>query len=148
MAKKVVKSKKRPATRSSSKVTKKRRVVKYTPPPKKKQVRRTVVKKKAAPKKRRLSQQELLAATLKLLKKDLNKTIRSEVRKAVGSQGTPKGKPVTPGKEAFPIEDDILFAELPKSQQEAMEMIAEMRREINQRNIMLDEMMQAEGKFS
>jgi len=149
-------NKKRSSPRSSKKV-KPRKVVKpqpkravkstrYSPP--KKTVKKKPVKKQAKRVNYKNEYVKLLEKNLRSLKRDVT-AIKKQINqpeakdKPIQWSGKPKQEP----KEAFPIEDDILFTELPKSQQEALEMIAEMQRQINQRNIMLDEMMSAEGKL-
>ncbi len=93
--------------------------------------------KKAAKRVYKDKYQENLAKILDKLQKDV-----SDLKKAK----EPERIRHTPGpkKEAFPEDED--FIEIPTTQAEALALIAELRREINQRNIMLDEMMNQPGK--
>lgn len=84
-----------------------------------------------------------LAKVLQDLQKEV-KSLKEEVRG--GGPKTGAGTAQTPPKkEAFPADEDAIA--LPTNMEEALALIAEIRNEMNQRNIMLDEMMNQPGKL-
>ncbi len=106
---------------------------------------------KPAPKKK-LSYKELyiksLEKSVKGLKKDVKSikdTLSKKPEKPIQWSGSKKGTKPPPAGEAFPADED--YMDLPKTQKEAVAMIAEIKRQINQRNIMLAELMDSPGKL-
>lgn len=106
------------------------------PAPTKKTLKRPV--KKATKRVYKDKYQENLANILNKLQKDVSDLKKAKEPQPIQWSGAP------PKKEAFPEDED--FIEIPTTQAEALALIAELRREINQRNIMLDEMMNQPGK--
>lgn len=87
--------------------------------------------------------QDNLSKILQNLQKEV-KSLKEEVRGGPPKKDAGIGQ-TRPKKEAFPEEEDVIA--MPTTQQEALILIAEIRNEMNQRTIMLDEMMNQSGKL-